>query len=52
MPHDFDPSELYPCDVCGEGWPREEMYELSDGSVLCPDCMNRLEAEIEESENK
>lgn len=45
MSYEFDESEMYPCDICGEGYPREEMYELSDGSVVCPDCMNRLQAE-------
>lgn len=46
----FDEAEMYPCDICGEGWPREEMYDLPDGSVVCPDCMNRFQAEMMEME--
>ena len=36
---EFDESEMYPCDICGEFWPMDDMYELEDGSVICPDCM-------------
>lgn len=50
MPYEFDESEMYPCDICGEGYPREEMYELCDGSVVCPACMNRLQIEWPDDE--
>lgn len=40
MSHEFDDSEMMPCDICGEFWPGDEMYELEDGSICCPDCAN------------
>ena len=39
MGFDFDESEMYPCDICGEFWPMGEMYELGNGRIVCPDCM-------------
>lgn len=39
MGFEFDESEMYPCDICGEFWPMEEMHELGDGRIICPDCM-------------
>ena len=43
MSHEFDESEMYPCDVCGEWFPREIMYELADGSIVCQYCLRDLE---------
>ncbi len=42
MPHEFNDSELYPCDNCGEAYPYELMYELNDGRIVCEDCMLEL----------
>ena len=39
MGSEVDESEMYPCDICGEFWPMGAMYELEDGRVVCPDCM-------------
>lgn len=39
MDSEFDESEMSPCEICGEFWPMDDMYELEDGSVICPDCM-------------
>ena len=39
MGFEFDESEMYPCDICGEFWPMGEMHELEDGRIACPDCM-------------
>lgn len=39
MANEFDESEMYPCDICKEGYPREDMIELPDGTLLCPDCL-------------
>ncbi|MGN1231999.1 MAG: hypothetical protein ACI4UJ_00950 [Candidatus Cryptobacteroides sp.] len=36
MGSEFDESEMYPCDICGEFWPMDDMYELEDGRVVCP----------------
>lgn len=43
MSHEFDESEMYPCDVCGEWFPREIMYELADGSIVCQYCLRDIE---------
>lgn len=45
MSYEFDELELYPCDICGEGFPYEEMYELEDGRIICAECLARLEEE-------
>jgi len=45
MSHEFDDSEMYPCDRCGEGYPRELMYELDDGSIVCENCIQEIEEE-------
>ena len=39
MGFEFDESEMYPCDICGEFWPMGGMHELEDGRIACPDCM-------------
>ena len=39
MGFEFDESEMYPCDICGEFLPMGEMHELGDGRIVCPDCM-------------
>ena len=39
MGFEYDESEMYPCEICGEFWPMDDMFELEDGSVICPDCM-------------
>ena len=39
MGFEFDESEMYPCDICGEFWPMGEMHELEDGRIACPDGM-------------
>lgn len=39
MDSEFDESEMSPCEICGEFWPMDDMYELEDGSVIYPDCM-------------
>ncbi len=31
-----------PCDLCGEFWPGDEMTELEDGSLACPDCISEM----------
>lgn len=38
MANEFDYAEMYPCDICGEGYPIEEMYELEDGRLVCEEC--------------
>ena len=45
MSNEFDYAELYPCDICGEMWPMEEMLELEDGRIICPDCADAIESE-------
>lgn len=45
MSHEFDESEMYPCDTCGEYYPREMMYELEDGTVVCECCIHTIEEE-------
>lgn len=45
MSHEFNDSEMYYCDVCGEYLPIETMYELDDGRIVCEDCLEELEAE-------
>lgn len=48
MSHEFNDAEMMPCDICGEFWPGDEMTELEDGTVCCPDCLeeiNSLEGE-------
>ena len=34
MGFEFDESEMYPCDICGEFWPMGEMHELEDGRIV------------------
>lgn len=41
MGYEFDDAELTPCDVCGEIWPYDEIVELDDGRLVCPDCMEK-----------
>lgn len=45
MSHEFNDSEMYYCDICGEYLPLETMYELPDGRIVCEDCLNELDAE-------
>jgi len=42
MGFEFDENELFPCDICGEWYPREEMYDLKDGRIVCPDCYDSI----------
>lgn len=42
MGSEFDESEMYPCDICREFLPMDDMYELEDGRVVCPDCMENI----------
>ena len=34
MGFEFDESEMYPCDICGEFWPMGEMHELEDERIV------------------
>lgn len=40
MSYEFNDSEMYYCDICGEYLPLETMYELQDGCIVCEDCLN------------
>ncbi|MCQ2172263.1 MAG: hypothetical protein MJZ17_05915 [Bacteroidales bacterium] len=42
MSHEFNEAEMMPCDLCGEFWPGDEMYELEDGRICCPDCLDEM----------
>lgn len=42
MAHEFNDSEMYYCDICGEYLPIEEMYELADGRIVCAECLKAL----------
>ena len=48
--NEFDESEMYPCDICKEGYPREDMIELPDGTLLCPDCFEAALAAADEED--
>lgn len=50
MANEFDESEMYPCDKCKEGYPREDMIELPDGTLLCPDCFEAALAAADEED--
>lgn len=45
MSHEFNDSEMYYCDICGEYLPFEKMYELEDGRIVCEYCLEELEGE-------
>ncbi|MBQ0081301.1 MAG: hypothetical protein KBS95_07150 [Alistipes sp.] len=45
MSHEFNDSEMYPCDMCGEYLPIEVMYELEDGRIICQVCLESIEDE-------
>lgn len=47
MGFEFNDMELYPCDICGEALPYEEMYALEDGRIVCLACLDRLESDCE-----
>ena len=42
MGHEFSEAEMMPCDLCGEFWPGDEMYELEDGRICCHDCFEEI----------
>ena len=42
MSHEFNDAEMMPCDICGGFWPGDEMTELEDGTVCCPDCLEEI----------
>ena len=44
MSHEFNDAEMMPCDLCGEFWPGDEMYQLEDGRLCCPDCFEELDS--------
>ena len=41
MPHEFNDAEMYPCDLCGEYFPREKMSQLEDG--ICIDVIEKAD---------
>ena len=45
MGHEFSEAEMMPCDFCGEFWLGDEMYELEDGRICCPDCFEEISNE-------
>ena len=47
MSYEFDDSEMYPCDICGEGFPIQLMFELEDGSIICENCIRDIEQQTE-----
>ena len=48
MAYEFDESEMYPCDMCGEGYPIETMYKMDDGSIVCEDCLREIQRRNDE----
>lgn len=45
MSFEFNDSEMYYCDICGEYLPIETMYELEDGRIVCDRCAEDVEEE-------
>ena len=43
MGYEFNDAEMMPCDVCGEFWPGDEMTELEDGRMVCPECIEEMD---------
>lgn len=45
MSHEFNDAEMYPCDICGNAYPIDMMYQLEDGRIICQDCLDEMDCQ-------